>query len=84
MKWSLLQSGCKMEKLAHWFDLEAIKLLTHHTSAVVTALVLTALVGFLVQRLLHDGFAKKCILLIDELLIVGLFVWFAYQLFLSL
>lgn len=73
-----------MENLADWLDLESIKLLTHHTSAVVTAVLLTALVGYLVQRLLHDGFAKKCILWIDELLIVGLFVWFAYELFLAL
>ena len=73
-----------MEKLEHWLDLEAIKLLTHHTSAVVTAVLLTALVGFLVQKLLHDGFAKKCILWLDEFLIVGLFVWFAYELFMSL
>jgi hypothetical protein len=73
-----------MEKLAHWIDLESIKLLTHHTSAVITAVLLTALVGFLVQRLLHDGFAKKCILWLDEFLIVGLFVWFAYELFLAL
>jgi len=73
-----------MENLEQWLDLEAIKLLTHHTSAVVTAVLLTALVGFLVQRLLHDGFAKKCILWLDELLIVGLFVWFAYELFLAL
>ncbi len=73
-----------MEKLAHWIDLEAIKLLAHHTSAVVTAVFLTALVGYLVRRLLHDGLAKKCILWIDELLVVGLFVWFAYELFLAL
>jgi len=73
-----------MENLAHWLDLEAIRLLTHHTSAVVTAVTLTAIVAYLVRRLLHDGFAKQCILWIDEFLIVGLFLWFAYKLFLSL
>jgi hypothetical protein len=73
-----------MENLAHWLNLEAIKLLTHHTSAVVAAVLLTALVGYLVQRLLHDSFAKKCILWMDELLIVALFLWFAYELFLAL
>jgi len=79
-----MQIDWNMEQLGHWLDLEAIRLLTHHTSAVITAVLLTALVGFVVQKLLHDGFAKKCILWIDELLIVGLFVWFAYELFLAL
>ncbi|MGD0073432.1 MAG: hypothetical protein ABSD31_03735 [Candidatus Binataceae bacterium] len=73
-----------MGELVHWIDLEAIRLLSHHASAVVTAVVLTGIVGYLVQRLLHDGFAKKCILWIDEVMIVGLFLWFAYKLFLSL
>ncbi len=73
-----------MGELVHWIDLEAIKLLTHHASAVVTAVALTAIVAYLVRRLLHDGFAKKCILWIDEVMIVGLFLWFAYKLFLSL
>jgi hypothetical protein len=73
-----------MGELVHWIDLGAIRLLSHHASAVVTAVVLTGIVGYLVQRLLHDGFAKKCIFWIDEVMIVGLFLWFAYKLFLSL
>lgn len=73
-----------IEKVERWIDVEAIKLLTHHTSAVVTAVVLTSLVAFLVQKILHDGLAKKCILLIDEFMIIGLFLWFAYKLFRSL
>ena len=75
------QNGPEMDELAQWLDLEAISLLTNHTSAVITALALSSLLGFLVQRLLHDGFAKKCILILDELLLVCLFVWFAYELF---
>ncbi|HTY53761.1 MAG TPA: hypothetical protein VMB26_01105 [Candidatus Binataceae bacterium] len=70
-----------MEELEKWIDVEAVQLLTHHSSAVISAVLLTALVAFLVQKVLHDGFAKKCILLIDELLIVGLFAWFAFKLF---
>ena len=70
-----------MDHLAHWIDLETIRLLTHHGSAVIAAVLFTALVSFVVQRSLHDSFAKNLILLMDELVLLGLFLWFAYQLF---
>ena len=74
----------QIEHVERWIDVEAIKLLTHHTSAVLSAVLLTALVAFLVQKVLHDGFAKHAILMIDEVLIIGLFLYFAYKLFRSL
>jgi len=73
-----------IEHVERWIDVETVKLLTHHTSAVLSAVLLTALVAYLVQKILHDGFAKQAILLIDEVLIIGLFLYFAYKLFRSL
>jgi uncharacterized membrane protein YGL010W len=70
--------------LEAWINLRVIQRLTHHTSSVVAAVVLFWLVGFIVQRLLHDSMIKRCVLLFDEFVLLCLFVYFAYELFISL
>ncbi len=66
--------------IAQWINFEAIQLLTHHTSAVVAAVVLFWLVGWLVRRLLHDGVLKRVVLLLDEVVLLCIFAYFAYEL----
>jgi heme A synthase len=66
--------------LEEWLNLEAIKLFTHHTSAIVAAVVLFWLVGWLVRKLVHDGVFKRVVLLLDELVLVCIFAYFAYEL----
>jgi uncharacterized membrane protein len=63
-----------------WINLDAIKLLTHHTSAIIAAVVLFWLVGFVVQRLLPEGLIRRCVLLLDEFVLLCLFIYFAYEL----
>ncbi len=75
------ENGSSTEVLARWIHLEAIRALVHHTSAVVAAVVLFALVGFLTERLMHDGPIKHAVRWVDELVLLGLFVYFAYELF---
>jgi hypothetical protein len=70
--------------IENWINLEAIQLLTHHTSAVVAAVVLFWFVGFMVQRLMHDTMLRRCVLLVDEFVLLCLFVYFAYELFMFL
>jgi hypothetical protein len=70
--------------LGAWLNLEEIQILTHHTSAVVTAVILFWLVGFVVQRLLHDTIFKKIVLWLDEFVLACLFIYFAYELFIYL
>ena len=72
------------EGLEAWINLRVIQRLTHHTSAVITAVVLFWLVGFIVQRLMHDTWIKRCVLLFDELVLLCLFVYFAYELIIFL
>jgi hypothetical protein len=72
------------EGLEAWINIRVIQKLTHHTSGVIAAVVLFSLVGFVVQRLMHDTWIKRCVLLVDELVLLGLFVYFAYQLFIFL
>jgi uncharacterized membrane protein len=66
--------------LNDWVNLRAIQALTHHTSAVVVAVVLFWLVGFVVQRLMPEGPFRRSVLLVDEFVLLCLFVYFAYQL----
>ena len=63
-----------------WINLDAIRLLSHHTSAVVAAVVLFWLVGWLVRRMLDDSIMKRLVLLLDELVLVCIFGYFAYEL----
>lgn len=67
-----------------WINLEAIKVLTQHTSAIVAAVALFSFVAFVVQHLLREGTLKRCVLIVDEFVLLCLFVYFAYQLFIYL
>jgi heme A synthase len=76
-------SGSPQERavgVAHWLNLEAIQLLTHHTSAVIAAVVLFWFVGWLVRKLLHDSAMKRAVLLLDEVVLLCIFAYFAYEL----
>lgn len=68
------------QEVAEWINLSAIKLLIHHTSAVIVAVVMFWLVGFVVQRLLPEGLIRHCVLLLDEFVLLCLFIYFAYEL----
>ena len=67
-----------------WVDIELIQKLVHHTTTVVVAVALFALVGFVVQRLMHDSIVKRAVLIVDEIVLLGLLVYFAYELFIYL
>jgi hypothetical protein len=77
-------SVVREHELSDWVNFEAIKLLTHHTSAIIVAVVLFWFVGFVVQRLLPAGLIRHCVLLVDEFMLLCLFVYFAYELLMYL
>ena len=68
-----------------WIHLEVIRLLVYHATAVIAALLLSAAVGFVIQRLMREGPIKHLIILIDEIFValvilflvaeVGLHFW---------
>jgi len=68
------------EGLEAWINVRVIQKLTHHTSAVIVAVVLFWAVGLIIQRLMHDSFIKRWVLLIDEFVLLFLFIYFAYEL----
>ncbi|MBV8772797.1 MAG: hypothetical protein JO166_10795 [Deltaproteobacteria bacterium] len=66
--------------VAHWLNVEVLQLLAHHTSAVIAAVVLFWMVGWVVRKLVHDSVMKRAVLLLDEVVLVVIFVYFAYEL----
>jgi hypothetical protein len=66
--------------VAGWINLEVIQLLTYHTSSVVVAVVLFWLVGLVIRRMLHDSIMKRAVLLLDEVVLLCIFAYFAYEL----
>jgi uncharacterized membrane protein YGL010W len=66
--------------VAHWLNTEAIQLIAHHTSAVIAAILLFSLVGWLVRKLLHDSFMKRLVLILDEVILFCILAYFAYEL----
>jgi hypothetical protein len=66
--------------VAGWINLEIVQLLTHHTSAVVAAVALFWLVGWVVRRMLADSIMKKAVLLLEEIVLLCIFAYFAYEL----
>jgi hypothetical protein len=63
-----------------WINLEVIQLLSHHTTAVVAAVLLFWFVGWLIRRMLDDSLMKRIVLLLDEMVLVCIFAYFAYEL----
>lgn len=69
-----------MEGIADWIHVEAIQVLAYHASAVIVTLVLSALVGYVIQRLMKEGWLKRLVVLIDELLVAALVIFFVAEL----
>jgi hypothetical protein len=61
--------------IVEWIHLEAIQLLVRHASAVIATLLLSALVGFLIQRVMRDGPIKHLVILIDQLFVAGVILF---------
>jgi hypothetical protein len=70
--------------LEGWINIRVIQRLTHHTTEVIAAVVLFSLVGFIIKRLMHDSPVKRAVLLLDELVLLCLFIYFAYELIIFL
>ena len=65
--------------IEQWINVEAIQLLVHHASAVVAAIVIFALVARLAIWLLPHGFVRKVVVIIDDVVLIGLLLYFGYE-----
>jgi uncharacterized protein YecT (DUF1311 family) len=67
-------------ELSEWIHIDAIQALVHHASAVVVAIFLFALTARLITYLIPDGHAKKLVILIDDVILLSVFVLAGYRL----
>ncbi len=70
--------------IEQWINFDAIQLLVHHASAVVAAIVIFALVARLAIWLLPHGMVRKIVVIIDDIVLIGLLVYFGYEMFIYL
>jgi hypothetical protein len=59
-------------------------LLVHHASAVVAAIAIFAIVARLAIWLLPHGAVRKIVVIIDDTVLIGLLLYFAYDMFVYL
>jgi hypothetical protein len=60
--------------------LQAIQALVFHATAVLTTLLLTAVTGFMIQRVVHEGPIKRIVILIDQIAAALLILFFVAEL----
>lgn len=70
--------------IEQWINFDAIQLLVHHASAVVAAIVIFALVARLAIWLLPHGMVRKIVVVIDDVVLIGLLLYFGYEMFVYL
>ena len=70
--------------IENWINFEAIQLLVHHASSVVAAIVIFAVVARLAIWLLPHGLVRKVVVIIDDVVLIGLVLYFAYEMFVYL
>jgi hypothetical protein len=71
-------------EIENWINLQAIQLLVHHASSVVAAIVIFALVARLAIWLLPHGVVRKIVVVIDDVVLIGLLLYFGYEMFVYL
>jgi uncharacterized protein YecT (DUF1311 family) len=67
-------------ELSDWVHLDAIQALIHHATAVVTAIFVFALTARLITYLIPNGHAKKIVIIIDDIILLAVFVLAGYRL----
>jgi uncharacterized protein YecT (DUF1311 family) len=65
--------GPSMGSLTDWIHLEAIQALIHHASAVIAAIFLFAITARLIAYLIPDGYAKKFVIVVDDIILLAVF-----------
>jgi hypothetical protein len=65
--------------IEHWINLEAVQLLAHHASAVIAAIVIFAFVARLAIWLLPHGVVREVVVVIDDIVLILLLVYFGWD-----
>jgi len=62
-----------------WLDIDTLKILSFHASGVIGAILVFKIIGFFIGWGLKGGTLKTVVEAIDSIVLVGLFLWLAYQ-----
>jgi hypothetical protein len=73
------QSSAGQFEIERWINVEAIRLLVHHASAVVAAIVIFAGVARIAIWLLPHGPVRRIVVIIDDIVLIALVAWFGYE-----
>jgi len=66
--------------LNDWIHLEAIQALIHHASAVIAAIFLFGISARLIAYLIPDGYAKKIVIILDDIVLLAVFALAGWRL----
>src|SRR5271170_2041437 len=77
---SLEETEPLSHEIGEWVHLQAIQALVFHATAVLTTLLLTAVTGFMIQRVMHEGLIKRIVILIDQIAAALLILFFVAEL----
>ncbi len=69
-----------MGSLNDWIHLEAIQALIHHASAVIAAIFLFGVSARLIAYLIPDGYAKKIVIILDDIVLLAVFALAGWRL----
>ena len=67
-----------------WIDFETIRLVTRHASGVIPVLLIFGLVGLSVELLVKDEVLKIILRSIDGFVVVGLILFLAWEMLVTL
>ena len=62
-----------------WIDIPSLQILCKHASGVLVALLLFWVIGLCLKWTLRDGVLREMVVVVDEFVLVGLLLWFAFQ-----
>jgi hypothetical protein len=70
----------RWSRISEWIDIETLKILSHHASGVIAAIVLFTTVGVFIDFMVTQEPLRTVLKVIDDFVLAGLFLWLAYQL----
>jgi hypothetical protein len=70
----------RWSRISEWIDIETLKVLSHHASGVIAAIVLFGTVGVFVDSIVRQEPLRTVLKVIDSFVLVGLVLWLAFQL----
>jgi len=66
--------------LSGYFNFEGIRVISHHSSTAIAAILFFGLVGWILKEVFHEGWVRDAIEVVDGIIIIVLFALLGIQL----